>query len=251
MGRLEGKVAVITGASSGMGREIAKAYAREGASVIAVARRKDRLEELEKEDEKITAYAGDMMKPEDVLGMIDCAIEKHGKIDVLVNNAGILDNFMPVGDVTDELWERILRVNLTAPMEAMRKAIQIFLQQGNGGSIINIASVGGLRGAAGGVSYVTSKHALIGLTKNTAIMYAEKGIRVNAICPGGVATEIGNFDQTKISPIGIEKVMKANAVNPRNGESEEIAEVAVFLASDDASFVNGIAIPVDGGWMAG
>ncbi|MCP1108853.1 glucose 1-dehydrogenase [Ohessyouella blattaphilus] len=250
MGKLDGKIAVVTGASSGMGREIAKAYATEGAKVVAVARRKEKLEELAGEFPNIVAFSGDMAKPEDVTAMLDYAVTEFGKLDILVNNAGILDNFMPVGDLTDELWERVLRVNLTAPMEAMRKAVNIFLESG-GGVIINIASVGGLRGAAGGATYVTSKHALVGLTKNTAIMYAEKGIRANVICPGGVETEIGNFDQTKISPLGIEKVMKANAVNPRTGKPEEVAKVAVFLATDDASFVNGVAMPVDGGWMAG
>lgn len=255
MKRLKGKVAVVTGASSGMGRAIAMRFSEEGAKVIAVARRTERLEILQREAGNagglLYPFSGDMMKPEDVAGMIDFAMQQCGRLDILVNNAGVLDKFGTAAEVTDDVWNRVLRINLTAPMEAMRKSIPLMLNNKTGGTIINISSVGGLKGAAGGAAYVASKHALIGLTKNTAIAYANDDIRVNAICPGSVETEIGDFDPKDVSQIGLGQVMKGNSFGLRIGKADEIAKVALFLASDEASYVNGAILPVDGGWLAG
>lgn len=249
--RLDGKIVLLTGASSGMGKEMALLFAKEGAKVVAVARRKDRLEELSKEanelNGEIVALEGDVSKVEDIDKMIDFTMDKYGRIDVLVNNAGIMDNFTPLGDVTDELWDKVLTINLMAPMRLMRKVLPIMMKQEKG-NIINTSSLGGLYGARAGASYTASKFALTGITKNVAYMYAEKGIRANAICPGGVDTEI--MSSLKPNEFGMERIMKGVTNNPRSGSGKEIANIALFLASDESSFVNGDTIVADAGWTA-
>lgn len=252
--KLKGKTAVVTGASSGMGRDIAYHFAKEGANVIAVARRAERLNDLvdqTKEFEgKVVAFSADITDKEKVEGMIDEAIKLFGRLDILVNNAGIMDDMSAVGDVSDEMFDKVFDVNVKAALYAMRKAVKHFEEVG-GGSIINIASVGGLYGGVAGATYTASKHAVVGLTKNTAFMYAMKNIRCNAICPGGIATEIGNSEFMKnINQEGAARTGIGLVLNPRFGQPSEIARVAVFLASDDASFVNGQCLAVDGGWRA-
>ncbi|MCF0149526.1 MAG: SDR family oxidoreductase [Clostridium sp.] len=250
--KLCGKVAVVTGASSGMGKAIALLYAREGASVVAVARRKEKLNELIEESKdyegKIIVMQGDVSKKEDNEKMIDLAIESFGKIDILVNNAGVMDEMMPVAEVPDELWEKVMGVNLDGPFYACRKAVNSMLKQGSG-IIINVGSIGGLNGCRAGVSYTASKYALLGLTKNIGFMYADKGIRCNIICPGGVESEIG-VGISHPSEFGFSRVRLGMGNVPRTGSPEEIATIALFLATDDSSFVNGTEIVADAGWTA-
>lgn len=252
--KLQGKTAVVTGASSGMGREIAYHFAKEGANVIAVARRAERLNELVEQTKdfegKVVAFSADITDKEKVEGMVDEAIKLFGKLDILVNNAGIMDDMSAVGDVSDEMFDKVFDVNVKSALYAMRKAVKHFEETG-GGVIINVASVGGLYGGVAGATYTASKHAVVGLTKNTAFMYAMKNIRCNAICPGGIATEIGNSEFMKnINQEGAARTGIGLSLNPRFGQGSEIATVAVFLASDDSSFVNGQCIAVDGGWRA-
>lgn len=250
--KLKNKVAVITGASSGMGRAIAALFAKEGAQVLAVARRSDRLAELAKEAEscggKIIPFAADMLIKEQAEGIIDEAVKRFGKLDVLVNNAGIMDDFSPVGEFTDAMYDKVMKLNLEAPFYSMRKAVKEFEKQGSG-VIINVASVGGLFGGRAGAVYTASKHGLVGLTKNTAFHYGDKNIRCNAICPGSVITEVssGEFMQ-QINMKAMNNMQKGLGLINRPGASEEIAEVALFLASDGSSYINGQAIAVDGGW---
>lgn len=248
--RFKDKVVVVTGASSGMGRAISQAFAKEGATVVAVARRKERLEELAEscKDEagRIIPFPGDVSLKEVNEAMIDLAVKEGGAIDILVNNAGIVDEFMPVGEVSDELWKRVMTLNVDGPMYACRKAIQYMVEQENGGNIINIASIGGLHGCRAGVAYTASKYALVGLTQNTAFMYAKKNIRCNAVCPGGVETEVGVNLKTP-SALGMERIMGGLDATMRQGTANEIADVVLFLAGSEASFINGAAIPVDGG----
>ncbi|MBE6552278.1 MAG: SDR family oxidoreductase [Ruminococcaceae bacterium] len=248
--KFEGKSVVLTGASSGMGWEIAKMFASEGATVVAVARRKERLEQLAKETEnmpgKIIPYVGDVSSEEVNVGMIECAVKECGKLDILVNNAGVMDEFKPIGEVTNELWEKIMKINLEGPMFAMRKAVEVMTAQENGGNIINIASIGGIRGGKAGAAYTASKHALVGLTKNTAYMYVNNKIRCNVVCPGGVETEVMN-SQTNISQMGIGRVMAGVDQTIRQGQSSEIAATVAFLADDAAAFINGAEIVIDGG----
>ena len=250
--RLAGKVVVITGAGSTLGRAITDLFASEGARVLAVAMGTKRLEEMaaaaDDYEGEIVPMVGDMLIAEQVDGMIDEAVRRFGRIDVLINNAGLMDDFSPVGEFDDATFEKVLRLNLAAPAFAMRRAVKQFEKEG-GGVIINIASVGGLFGCRGGAAYTASKHGLIGLTKNTAYMYANKNIRCNAICPGSIKKEVGSHDfLQEFNQGGRTIAMKGLGLVDRPGESEEIAEVAVFLASDSSSYINGQAIVVDGGW---
>ncbi len=252
--KLKDKVAIVSGASSGMGREIAYYFAKEGANVLAVARRADRLEQLIEDaksfEGKIIAFAADLSVRDNVEKMIDESIKTFGKLDVLVNNAGIMDDMSPVGDATEEMYDKVMNLNTKSLFLSMSKAIKYFETVGSG-NIINISSIGGLKGGIAGAVYTASKHAVVGLTKNTGYMYAKKNIRCNAICPGSIATEIAssefmkeiNMDGAKLTGLGL-------ALNPGTGEPSVIAKAAVFLASDDSSFINGQCIAIDGGWTA-
>jgi NAD(P)-dependent dehydrogenase (short-subunit alcohol dehydrogenase family) len=251
MGKLENRVAIVTGASSGMGAAITRLFAEEGASVVAVARRKERLQgfvdEVAAKGGRVTAVAGDVSREEDVRNAVKTAVETYGRLDIVVNNAGLLDRMAAAGDLDDGTWEAVLEVNLTGPMRMMRAAIPQFLAQG-GGVFVTVASLGGLFGARAGAAYTASKHGVIGLAKNTAFMYAKRGIRSNVIAPGGVTTEIS--EGIRFDPEGVGVAMSGLNLNPRTGEPEEIARVALFLASDDSSFVNGATIVADAGWSA-
>lgn len=254
MKKLENRVSIITGAGSGMGKAIALLFASEGSKVVATDINQERLDLLEKEIEEIGGIVhtvlANIAKEEDIENMINVATSSFGTLDILVNNAGIMDHFAPVGEVDNSMWEKVMAVNVDGPFKAMRSALKIFLAKGSG-NIINIASLGGLNGARAGAAYTTSKHALIGLTKNTGYMYAKSGIRCNAIAPGAVNTNIGDtIDFSKITPLVNERIMPGMALNPRTGDPAEIAKVALFLASDDSSFVNGAVLVTDGGWSA-
>lgn len=250
--KLQDKVAVVTGAGSGMGKAIAKLYAKEGAKVVvsdvnevsAIAT----VEEIRASGGEAFSVVANVAKEDDIQNLIDSTVQTYGTVDILVNNAGIMDNFEPAGDIEDEKWERVFAVNTTSVMRTTRKVLPIFLAKEKG-VIVNIASVGGLNGARAGAAYTASKHAVIGFTKNTGFMYAKKGIRCNAIAPGGVATNIG-LSMTNINEFGMSRAQSGLAVNPRTGEPEEIAKAALFLASDDASFINGTVLTADAGWTA-
>lgn len=253
-GRLTDKVAIVTGAASGMGKAIAEAYAKEGAKVVLADLNADALTsvvaDITSAGGVATSTVADMSKEADVAAMVKTATDTYGKLDILVNNAGIMDNFKAVGNVSDELWQKVIAINLTGPFMASRAAIHVMENQDTGGVIINNASVGGLFGARGGAAYAASKHGLIGLTKNIAATYGTFGkIRANAIAPGGVATNIGNTI-TDPDPLGGRAIAATGSQDAPMGQPEEIANVAVFLASDESSFVNGDTIKADGGWTA-
>ncbi|MED3764675.1 SDR family oxidoreductase [Ureibacillus sp. FSL K6-8385] len=251
--KLQEKVAIVTGAASGMGKAIAELYAKEGAKVVLadynLEGAKAVSEGIVKNGGTSIAVKADVSKLEDVENMIQTAVDEFGTLDILVNNAGIMDGFEPVGEITDEKWDRIFDVNLKGVMRAMRKAVNYWLENNKQGIIINTISTGGLNGAHAGVAYVASKHALVGLTKNTGFMYAQKGIRVNGIAPGAVETNIG-ATITDVSQLGMERAGLTHKLSPRSGKPEEIAQVALFLASDESSFINGTVIVADAGWTA-
>lgn len=254
MKKLENKVAIITGAGSGMGKAIAILFAAEGSKVVAADINQERLNALKKEVKEnggdITAIVVDVAKEEDIENMIKVATTTYGTLDVLVNNAGIMDNFALVGEIENSMWEKIMKVNLDGPFKAMRSAVKIFLEK-KSGVIINISSIGGIKGGVAGTAYTTSKHALIGLTRSTGYLYSKSGIRCNGIAPGAVNTNIGEtIDMSKITPLINDRIMTGLALNPRTGEPSEIAKAALFLACDDSSFVNGEILVVDGGWSA-
>jgi NAD(P)-dependent dehydrogenase (short-subunit alcohol dehydrogenase family) len=247
----ENKVVVITGAGSGMGKAMAIQFAAEGAKVIVSDINAERVDEVVKEIKSksgnATGIVTNVAKEEDVKKMIDAAIVNYGALDILVNNAGVMDDFSPVAEVSNELWNKVIGVNLNGPFYACRLAVQQMLKQGKG-VIINVSSIGGLNGARAGAAYTSSKHALIGLTKNIGYMYASKGIRCNAIAPGGVNTNI--MDGVNANKAGLDIIGKGMASNPRMGEPSEIADLALYLASDKSSNVNGAVIVADGGWTA-
>lgn len=249
---LQGKVAIVTGAGSGIGRAIALRFAKEGAKVVVSDINGETagavVEEIKAAGGEAIAAVGSIAEEKDVQAMVDVAVQEYGTLDVLVNNAGIMDNFEPAGEVTGAVWDRVLAVNTTGVMRTTRKALSIFLEKQQG-CIINVASIGGLEGSRAGAAYTASKHAVIGFSQNTAFMYATSGIRCNVIAPGGVETNIG-ASMTGLSEFGMGRAQTGMALNPRMGKPEEIAGVAAFLASDDASYVNGAIIVVDGGWTA-
>lgn len=254
MKKLENKVSIITGAGSGMGKAISILFATEGSKVVAADINQERLDALKKEiNEKggeVTTVIANVAIEADVEKMISAATTTYGTLDILVNNAGIMDNFAPVGEVENAVWERVMKVNVDGPFKAMRSAVKIFLAK-KSGVIINIASIGGIKGGVAGAAYTTSKHALIGLTKSTGYLYSKSGIRCNAISPGAVNTNIAEtIDMSKVTPLVNDRIMTGMALNPRTGEPSEIAAAALFLACDDSSFVNGEVLVVDGGWSA-
>lgn len=251
MKELDAKVAVITGAGSGMGKAIAELFSHEGAKLVLADVNTERLNSVVKSitDTGGTAVAviANVLLEDDVNKMIGSAISNFGRIDVLVNNAGVLDDFLPAGEVTNAVWDRVMGINVNGPLYACRLAIPLMLKQGNG-VIINVSSVGGFCGARAGVSYTTSKHALIGMTKNIAYHYADKGIRCNTIAPGGVKTNIG--EGMKPNELGYAKLSLGMNTNIRMGEPKEIAEIALFLASNRSSLMNGAVVVADAGWTA-
>ncbi|WP_407461594.1 SDR family oxidoreductase [Methanobrevibacter sp.] len=254
MDRLKDKVAIVTGATAGMGRAIAKLFAQEGACVSLIARRENKLQELVDEIEadggKAIYVVGDVSVQENIDELVKKTVDTFGKIDICVNNAGVPDPLTPVADVDDELWNKVLDVNLTAIMKMMRAVIPEMDKNG-GGSLVTVASVGGITGTVAGASYVASKHAAIGLAKNTGFLYQNHNIRSNVIAPGMVNTDMAaTVDPAQCHPEGFELISKQMALTPRFGESEEIAQVALFLASDESSIVNGTVIRADCGWRS-
>jgi NAD(P)-dependent dehydrogenase (short-subunit alcohol dehydrogenase family) len=250
--RLQDKVAVVTGAGSGMGKAMSILFAKEGAKVIVSDMNEEAANtvvgKIVADGGIAKSVAANVGKEKDIQNLIDTAVSTYGTLDILVNNAGIMDNFVPVAEITDELWEKVFAVNITGAMRAIRKAMPIFMAK-KSGIIINIASSGGLFGSRAGATYTASKYAIVGLTKNIGFQYAKMGIRCNAIAPGAVNTNIGNTIYNP-SAFGMDRVMTGINLNPRVGEPEEIAMIALFLASDDASFVNGAIIQADAGWTA-
>ncbi len=250
--KLDNKVAVVTGGASGMGKAISILYAKEGAQVIVAdlnqTGAQETVDEIEKNGGTATAVEVNITKEVDVQKMIDTAVDKYGTLDILANIAGIMDDMMPAADLTDDLWEKVLAINTTGMMRATRKALSIFLEKGSG-VIVNMASSSGLHGSRAGAAYTATKHAVVGYTKNVGFQYANKGIRCNAIAPGNVETNIADTMQSP-SEFGMERMMSGAENNPRVGSAEEVANIALFLASDDASFVNGDIIKADAGWMA-
>ncbi|MGR6917612.1 SDR family NAD(P)-dependent oxidoreductase [[Actinomadura] parvosata] len=240
------RVALVTGAGSGIGRAMAVAFAKAGAHVVACDIDPDSAASTAT-DVGGTAVAADIGDESSVAALVATAISTYGRIDVLCNNAGIMDTMALPADIPVEQWERVLRVNLTGTFLVTHAVLPHMLAQG-GGAIVNTASEAGIRGGAAGAAYTASKHGVVGLTRSVAWAYAKDGIRCNAILPGPTMTNIANG--ASFDPTGAARLGPVLALGERLAQPEEMAEAALFLASDAASFVNGAIVPVDGGWSA-
>lgn len=252
--RLEGKVAVITGAGSGMGRAMANLFAAEGAKIVAAewneATLAEVVDEVKAAGGQIVGVQGDVSKQADCEKIIDDAVAAFGKVDVLCNNAGVMDLNQGAAEMDNAMWDRVLGINLNGPMYLTRKVIPVMKAAG-GGSIINTASVAGVGGGAAGCAYTVSKHGVIGLTRNTAFRYTQEGIRCNAIVAGAVETNImQSVDPTKMDPAASARCQTWYAAIPGQLKATDIANLALFLASDESKLINGTAIPADAGWTA-
>lgn len=250
--KLKGKSIVVTGASSGMGRVIVEEYVKEGANVIAVARRLEKLEELagslKDAEGTIIPFQGDVSNKQDCEAMIDKAVEKFGRLDVLVNNAGVMDNMAAVANFSDEKLDQLININVAGPLYAMRKAVQVFLAQGDGGNIITTSSVGS-KHQVSGVIYGASKAAINSIVRHTAFVYRNEKIRCNAIAPGGINTDI-SASMGQVDMDGTGRIQQVHQMMTGMGEGIDIANLAVFLASDESAFISGQIIAVDGGWTS-
>ncbi|WP_280953361.1 SDR family oxidoreductase [Rhizobium sp. M10] len=240
---------VITGAGSGMGRAMVGEFVSRGAYVAALdinlARAVETVEKLSTPDKAYPLQA-DVSDAGSVESAVKAIIERWERIDLLCNNAGILDGHAPAHEVSLEEWNRVLAVNLTGPFLMARAVIPHMLSQGKG-AIINTSSTSGFSAAGGGSAYTASKHGVIGLTRQMTFEYGARGIRVNAICPGATATPLALPEHNAASPdmdLAISKVPARRWCQP-----EEIAKLAAFLGSDDADYVHGSAYVMDGGWL--
>jgi NAD(P)-dependent dehydrogenase (short-subunit alcohol dehydrogenase family) len=247
MGALDGKIAIITGAGSGIGRASAIRFAKEGAKLVLGDMAASVHETAQMIGENAVALQMDAGKEDDVAKIVALALEKHGRIDIAFANAGISGGMAGIFDNTVENFTEVLRVNLIGPWLMVKHAGKVMADAGNGGSIILTASVAGIRSGAGGPPYSASKAGVINLAKVSAQQMSDTNVRVNAICPG--LTETGmtqpTFDYARDKDV-LHKVGRLNPLR-RGAQPEELANVALFLASDQASYINGQAIAVDGG----
>jgi NAD(P)-dependent dehydrogenase (short-subunit alcohol dehydrogenase family) len=234
-GRFDGQTVIVTGAASGIGRATASRIVREGGRVIAVD-----ITPLPA-DGPFVAVTADITEPDDVARIVAAAGDR---IDGLANVAGVVDDFTPIHETADAVWERVFAVNVDGVFRLTRVVVPAMLAAGRG-SIVNVASEAALRGNAAGVAYTASKHAVVGLTKNTAFMYGPRGIRVNAVAPGGVATGLAPKNQ---SAYGLDRTGPHLRLIPAVAMAEHLAASITFLLSDDGVNLNGVILPSDGGW---
>ena len=249
---LLGKVAIITGATSGIGRDTAILFAKSGAKVVLAGRREKEGKEVV--DAILTAGGDafflktDVAKSVDVKLLVEKTVDKFGRLDLAFNNAGVEGNWIPISEQSEEDWDSTIDINVKGVWLCLKYEIQQMQKQGTGGAIVNMSSVAGYIGAAGAATYCASKHAVIGLTKSAALETARNGIRINSICPGIIETPMGD------RIFGAPEVTKwALTFYPlgRFGKPTEVAEAVLFLCSDRSSFMTGQSIVLDGGFLTG
>jgi len=251
---LEGKVALVTGASAGIGRAAALAFADEKAKVVIAARRREQGEETAAEIRKRGGEAvfirADVSRREDVEALVDGAVKAYGRLDIACNNAGVAGpHLVFTADFPEEEWDKVIGTNLKGVWLCMKYEIRQMLRQ-KSGTIVNVSSVAGLIGGWFNSAYYASKHGVIGLTKAAAVEYAKEGIRINAVCPGTIQTQMA--EQTMFKNKNQVSAIRQAALHPigRIGTQEEVAAAIVWLSSDAASFVVGHAMVVDGGFLS-
>jgi NAD(P)-dependent dehydrogenase (short-subunit alcohol dehydrogenase family) len=242
-GRFAGSTVIVTGAGSGIGRATASRVAREGGRVVAADLAPHRLDELVAAHDglAIVPVSADITSGEGVTAIVAAT---GGRIDGLANVAGITDSSMPLHEISDELWHRVLDVNLNG-MFRLTRVVLPAMMAARRGAIVNVASEAALRGSTAGTAYTTSKHAVVGLTESAAFMYAGHGIRVNAVAPGAVLT---NIEGGMGSQLARERLGPILATLPNVAEPAHIAASITFLLSDDSVNINGVLLPTDGGW---
>lgn len=250
-GHVDGKVAIVTGGGSGIGRATALAFAREGAKVVVadvvVAGGEQTVRLIKAAGGEAIFVKTDVAKGAEVEALVTKTIATYGRLDCAFNNAGIEGQLTSTVEASEANWDRVIDINLKGVWLCMKHEIAQMLTQG-GGAIVNTASAAGLIGIAGGSAYVASKHGVNGLTKTAALEYAKQGIRVNAVCPGVIRTPM--VERGMVSNPQMMEAMVAVEPIGRLGKPEEIAEAVVWLCSDAASFVTGLPMAVDGGWTA-
>ncbi len=249
-GRLHDKICLITGAGSGIGKAAALAFAAEGAIVTAAdisAAGEETAHRVRNAGGQAEFIRCDIAIASEVEGLIAAIAAKHGRLDCAFNNAGIEGPLVPIADASEELWDRIIRVNLRGTWLCLKHEIRQMLRQGRG-AIVNASSTAGICGTPGYSPYTASKHGVVGLTKSVALQYAQSGIRVNAVCPG--LTDTPMMDRILGGNREMEKLFVAGTPIGRKAKPEEIARAAAWLCSDEASFVTGTIMPVDGGVFA-
>jgi NAD(P)-dependent dehydrogenase (short-subunit alcohol dehydrogenase family) len=250
-GRLDGKAVLITGAASGIGRATALAASREGAKLVLsdvlVEAGEATARQIGAEGGKALFVRCDVTRQADVDAMMKRTVEAYGRLDGAFNNAGIEGSLAPTADYPEDVFERVIQINLIGVWRCLRAEIPVMLKQGKG-AIVNTASVAGLVGAGAFAAYDASKHGVVGLTKSCALDYAKQGLRLNAVCPGVIQTPM--LDRLSKEMPGVIEALLAVKPMGRLGTAEEVAEAVVWLLSDAASFVTGTTLAVDGGYTA-
>ena len=252
MSDMNGRVALITGASSGIGRAIAEAFAAKGASVVVAARREEDLASLVTEIEgrggNATAIKTDVSAANDVERMVAHAIETFGRLDYAVNNAGIEGQFAGIADLAEEDWDRVLNTNLRGVFLCLKHEAKAILNCGNGGAIVNVGSINSFLGFPSGAAYVASKHGLIGLTTSVSAELAPQRIRVNLVCPGFIDTPMHHRLRNLLGDEIYDTAVLPSVHLRRAGRPAEIAQSILFLCSDEASYITGTTLTPDGGF---